>query len=305
MEVIFLGTSGSIPTKRRSLPSLLIEYLNQFYLFDCGEGTQRQMRFAGINFMRIENIFITHLHGDHLLGLPGLIQSMDFLEKRGSVNIYGPPGLKEAIKHMLEIGSFKLNFLKLNVKEVKEGKVLEGDRFVISCVKTIHTENSLAYCFEEKPKRKFLKEKALALGVPEGRLFSKLQRGEAVKLPNGKIVTPDQVLSKEIPGRKVVYSGDTRPCEKVIELAKNADILIHDSTFLSKDYEESKGFLHSTAKEAAEVAKKANVKKLFLFHISQRYTKNDYLLEKEAREIFPESFLAEDLLRVKVEKHDI
>jgi len=301
MELVFLGTSGCVPTKERNLSCIFLEYLGEYFLFDCGEGSQRQMRFAGINFMRIDNVFITHLHADHFLGLGGMIQSMDFLERTKHLDIYGPKGLKDTMEHMLSMGTFQMDSMSVRVHEIKPGPVMQGDRYKITCAKTEHTENSLAYCFEENPKRKFLKKKALELGIPEGRLFSKLQRGETVEI-RGKEITPDQVLSKPIPGRKVVYTGDTRVCENVIKLAENADVLIHDGTFSHEELENVAKAGHSTVKQAAEVAKKANVKKLFLTHISQRYT-DPKKLEREAREIFPEARVAEDLMRIKIEKH--
>lgn len=301
MEIVFLGTTGPIPTERRNLSSIFMEYLNEHFLFDCGEGTQRQMRIAGINFMRIDRVFITHLHADHFLGLGGLIQSMDFLERKRPLNIYGPKGLKNTINHMLSMGTFRLDSLELNAYEINEGIILKGKNYTISCTNTDHTPDSLAYCFDEDPKRRFLKKKALDLGVPEGRMFSKLQDGETVVVHRKKI-TPDDVLSDPIPGRKIVYTGDTRVCENVIKLAENADILIHDGTFSHDEIENVKKAGHSTAKQAAEVAKIANVKKLYLTHVSQRYT-DARLLEKEARGIFPESYVAEDFMRVKVERH--
>jgi ribonuclease Z len=304
MEIIFLGTSGAVPTKKRNLPSLLVEYLNEYFLFDCGEGTQRQMLFAKINFMRIDNIFISHLHADHFLGLGGLIQSMDFLERTKVLNIYGPKGMKSTMEHMLSMGTFILDSFSVKVHEVSSGGlVMEGERYKISATKNFHTSNSLAYSFEEKAKRKFLKEKALKLGVPEGKLFSKLQKGQEVKY-KGKVISPDQVLSKPIPGRKIVYSGDTKFCEDLIEFSKNADILVHDSTFSHEEEENAHESGHSTAKDAAKIAKKAKVGKLFLTHISQRYP-DAKILEDEAREIFPESYVAKDLMRIKIEKHDI
>ena len=303
MEIVFLGTSGSIPSRERNLPSILIEYLNQYFLFDCGEGTQRQMRFTDINFMRIDNIFITHLHADHFLGLGGLIQSMDFLERTRTLNIYGPRGMERTMEHMLSMGTFILDSLKIKVHEIKEGLVLEDERYRITCTRTEHIQNSFAYCFEETAKRKFLKDKAMALGIPEGRLFSKLQRGQIIEF-DGKKITPKQVLSDPIQGRKIVYTGDTRASEKIVEFARNADILIHDSTLSYDDLDTGRKIDHSSAREAAEIAKKANVKKLYLTHISQRYP-DAKKLELEAREIFSESYVAEDLMRIKVKKHDI
>lgn len=301
MEVVFLGTSGCVPTKERNLSSILIEYLGEMFLFDCGEGTQRQMRFADINFMRIDNVFLTHLHADHFLGLGGLIQSMDFMKRSRVLHIYGPTGTKETIEKLLSLGTFQMDSMKVETHEVTSGIVKESERYTISCTKTKHTRDSLAYCLEEKPKRRFLKEKALKLGIPEGRLFSRLQSGETIEY-KGKKFTPDDVLSEPIKGRKIVYSGDTQPCEAVIQLAADADILIHDGTFSQEDIDAEDRILHSSAYEAAEVAKKANVKKLYLTHISQRYP-DTKKLEEEAKKVFPESYIAEDLLRIKVLKH--
>jgi ribonuclease Z len=301
MELVFLGTSGCVPTRERNLSCLLLEFLGEFFLFDCGEGSQRQMRFAGINFMRIDYVFITHLHADHFLGLGGMIQSMDFLERTRPLNIYGPLGLKDTMEHILSMGTFQMDSMSVNVHEIEPGLVLEGDRYTITCAGTEHTRNSLAYCFEEKSKRRFLKKKALELGVPEGRLFSRLQRGESVEV-KGKKISPDLVLSDPIPGRKVVYTGDTRVCENVVKLAEDADVLIHDGTFSHEEVDRVSEAGHSTVRQAAEVAIKANVKRLFLTHISQRYT-DPRKLELEAREVFPESYVAEDLMRVKVSRH--
>jgi ribonuclease Z len=301
VEIVFLGTSGCVPTRERGLSSILIDYLGEQFLFDCGEGTQRQMRFAEINFMRIDNVFLTHLHADHFLGLGGMIQSMDFLERKEPLHIYGPEGTKATIDHLLSVGTFQMDCMKVEVHEISPGIIKEGERYTISCARTDHTKNSLAYCFEEKPKRRFLRQKALDLGVPESKLFSKLQDGESVEV-NGKEITPEQVLSDPIPGRKVVYSGDTRVCESVTELAKDADILIHDGTFSKEDEENTQKANHSTSTQAAEVAKKANVQRLYLTHISQRYP-DATPLQEEARKVFPESYVAADLMRIKVEKH--
>jgi ribonuclease Z len=301
VEIVFLGTSGCVPTRERGLSSILIDYLGEQFLFDCGEGTQRQMRFADINFMRIDNVFLTHLHADHFLGLGGMIQSMDFLERKEPLHIYGPEGTKATIDHLLSVGTFQMDCMRVEVHEIAPGIIKEGERYTISCARTDHTKNSVAYCFEEKLKRRFLKQKALDLGVPEGRLFSKLQDGETVEV-NGKRITPEQVLSEPIPGRKIVYSGDTRVCDSVTELAKNADILIHDGTFSNEDVENVQKACHSTTTQAAEVAKKAGVKKLYLTHISQRYP-DAKILEDEARKVFPESYVAADLMRIKVAKH--
>ena len=301
MEIIFLGTSGCVPTEKRNLPAVLLDYLGQYFLFDCGEGTQRQMRFAKLNFMNIDNVFITHLHADHFLGLGGMIQSMDFMDRTQDLNIYGPAGIRETIDYLLSTGTFILDKFEVKVTEVSPGPVTEGEKYAVTCAKTDHTANSIAYCFEEKPHRRFLKQKALDLGIPEGRLFSELQEGKTIEI-KGKKIHADQVLSDPIPGRKMVYTGDTRACDTIIKFAENADILIHDATFSREDEENTKDAAHATASQAAEAAKKANVKLLYLTHISQRYTQPEKL-QQEAREIFPESHVAEDLMRVKIPKH--
>jgi ribonuclease Z len=189
----------------------------------------------------------------------------------------------------------------VKVNEADEGLVCEGGRYTITAAHTDHTRNSIAYCFTENQHRRFNKQKALELGVPEGRLFSRLQNGETIEV-NGKTITPDQVLSNPILGRKIVYTGDTRPCDAVVKLAEDADLLIHESMFIHEDLENTKDAAHSTAKQAAEVALKAGVKKLYLTHISQRYPETDKLLQ-EAREIFPETYIAEDFMKIKIPKH--
>ncbi len=301
MEIVFLGTAGSLPTEKRGLPAIFLDYMGEYTLFDCGEGTQRQMRIAGINFMRINNVFITHLHADHFMGLPGLMQSMDFLERKKPLEIYGPPGLEDTLDHILSLGTFKPDALEIQAHEIDEGTVIKGERYTITATRVSHTKNSLGYCFQEDAKRTFLKQKALALGIPEGNLFSKLQRGETIE-HKGKTFHPDQVLGEPVTGRKIVYTGDTRACDAVAELAEGADILIHDGTYSQEDIEKVEDREHSTAAQAAHTAKKADVKKLYLTHISQRYP-DPKPLEEEARAIFPESYVAEDFLKIKVPRH--
>jgi ribonuclease Z len=301
MEVTFLGTSGCIPTEKRGLSAIHLDYLGEHMLFDCGEGTQRQMRLADLNFMNLDNIYITHLHADHFLGLGGMIQSMDFLERERPLNVYGPTGMQDAMDKLLTIGSFRLDFLRVNTHEVGEGIVYEGKRYKITAANTSHTRNSLAYCFTEDPHSKFNRQIAIDLGVPVGPMFKRLSAGELVEV-NGKTITPEQVLDPPIVGRKLVYTGDTRPCEAVVELAEGADVLIHESMFSQQDVDATKDAAHSTSRQAAEVAKKANVGRLYLTHISQRYTETGELLA-EAREVFPQTYIAEDLMKVKIKKH--
>ncbi|ODS37270.1 ribonuclease Z [Candidatus Altiarchaeales archaeon WOR_SM1_SCG] len=310
MEIVFLGTAGTVPTETRNHPALVIDYLNEPFLFDCGEGTQRQIRLAKINPMRINHIFITHFHADHILGLGGLIRSIDFMGRENELNIYAPPGFDRILENLISIGAYRPNRFGINVRKAGEGVILEGENYKVTCTQTDHTGvRSVAYCFSENDKRTFLKQKALSLGVPEGRLFSKLQKGNPVEIEIKdknkilkKIISPDDVLSDPVPGRKVIYTGDTKPCENVIKIAKNCDVLIHDSTFSEEQGEVVDDMGHSTAKQAAVVAKSANAGSLYLMHISQRYTEPEKLV-KEARAVFEKSYIANDFMRVKVGKH--
>jgi len=304
MKVIFLGSGGSVPTKERGMPSVLIEYMNELFLFDCGEGTLRQIMIYSskngknkekINFMHINKIFISHFHADHIGGLIGIINTTNFFERKDPLEIYGGKGI-EAIIRKLPIPNNAMQFVKTH--EISENSIIEGERYKIIPFKTIHAPESFGFVFEEKEKRKFLKEKAIALGIPEGKLYSKLQKGESINF-NGKIITPDMVLSEPVKGRKIVYTGDTCPCENTIKFANDCDMLIHDSTYSNADIDKISDYGHTTALQAAEIAKKANAKSLFLIHISQRYT-NPKILEDEAKKIFENSFVVHDFMTVKI-----
>ncbi len=304
LRVIFLGTAGSIPTPKRSLPAIVIQRKDELLIFDCGEGIQRQMIQAGVGFHRKTKVFITHLHGDHVLGLPGLLQTMSLLDRERKLEIYGPPGIEAFVNAIQQTVQFNLTF-PLEILEVKDANIVcEEKEYEVRAVWADHVVPSLAYALIEKPRPgKFNPEKAKALGIPEGPLWSKLQHGSAVKLPNGRVVKSEEVVGPPRPGRKVVYSGDTRPTENVVELAQNADLLIHDGTLddelTDKAYEDG----HSTASQAAEIANKAKVKWLILTHISARYKNANVLLE-QARKIFPKTDIAEDFMKIDLPLKD-
>ncbi|MGB2826190.1 MAG: ribonuclease Z [Thermoplasmata archaeon] len=298
MKIIFLGTGGTYPSKERNVSSVAVQIGRDVVMFDCGEGTQRQLMHSSVSFMRMKAIMVTHLHADHFLGIPGLVQSMSLNGREEPLKIFGPLGTSEAVKSMLTLGYFKSQF-DVQPVDLGPGETVEFETFHVKASEASHTVPALIYALEEHPRPgKFDLGKATELGVPSGPLFRSLQEGNAVQTNRG-LVAPSQVIGEKRRGRKVVYTGDTRPCEGVHALATDADVLIHDCTFGSEHSTTASEFGHSTAKQAAETAKAANVHRLFLIHFSPRY---DDLgtLETEAREIFPNTTAARDLEVVEV-----
>ena len=303
IEVIILGTASSIPTKDRNSSSIVIIREGEYFMFDCGEGTQRQMMKARLGFNRPMKIFITHLHGDHVLGLPGLLQTMSFLDRSRPLEIYGPRGLKKFIECTLDSLRVELTF-DLKVKQIVEGVVYERRDLIVRAKRGKHSILTYAYRFEEKERPgRFNVEKALALGVPRGPLWKKLQMGETVKVRD-KIVKPEDVLGPPRKGLSVGISGDTRPVDDFSEFFKDVDLLIFEATYSDDHIDIAKEYLHSTAWEAAEIAKLCNVKGLVLVHFSNRYRDVSKLV-KEANEIFPNVIEGKDLLRIEVTEEGI
>lgn len=300
LRIIFLGTAGSLPTNDRSLPSIIIQREGEVLMFDCGEGTQRQMMRANIGFNRRMIVFITHMHGDHVLGLPGMIQTMSLLGRDKPLKIYGPPGIKAFIDAITSTVEFWLSF-PVEVNEINsEGVAYNCNDYEVHAIWADHTIPSLAYALVEKPRPgKFYPERAIALGVPKGPLWARLQRGMKVVLQDGRVVEPSDVLGPPRPGRKIVYSGDTRPSEKIAELAAGANVLIHEATLSDELLERAIEEGHSTPSGAARIALKAGVKLLVLTHISARYVETDTLLN-EAKRIFPDTIIARDLEEIEV-----
>jgi ribonuclease Z len=232
MRVIFLGTAGSVPTPERSLPAMLVQRQNEHLMFDCGEGVQRQMIRAKVGFHKKMKIFVSHMHGDHVLGLPGLLQTMALMDRQRKVEIYAPKGIKSFLEGTREALQFALTF-PVEIHEVTDaGIICAEEEYIVQSAWSNHAIPSLAYAFVEKPRSgRFYPEKARALGVPEGELWSKLQHGEKITLPNGRVVNPEEVVGAQRPGRKIVYTGDTRPFKGFPKFAANADLVIHDATF--------------------------------------------------------------------------
>ena len=295
MEIIFLGTSSAVPTLERNHPSIALRAFAEVMLFDCGEGTQRQLIEAKISPMKITKIFISHFHGDHILGLGGLIQSLGFRGREKDLDIYGPKGLHKIINAISSFGYFQKNY-NLNIHEIQDGTIIETEDYVVECAKVEHNIPSYAFSIREKKKPLFLREKAEELGIPPGPLYGKLHNGEEVEF-EGRIIKPEQVLGEAKKGNKISYSGDTRPCEAMIRLARDSDILIHESTYEAEDYQRAVDNAHSTSVEAAEIAKEAEVKELVLTHISTRYT-SDENIKSEAQKVFKNTKVARDYMKI-------
>lgn len=299
MRIVFLGTGGGMPSRRRGLPAIAIKYAGSTLLFDCGESTQRQAILAGLGFKKDFKIFLTHLHGDHVLGLPGLLYTMSMLDRNDPVEIYGPAGTKEVVDALLVTTDGTTTF-PLKITEVGEGVVYMSQEYKVETIKTKHTIESLAYKLQEKERPGKMRIEYLeSIGLPRGPLWGKLQRGHVV-VYKGRKITPEDAVGPPRKGRSVVYTGDTRPTERIVEFSKNADVLIHDATFSHELFERAKAEGHSTAREAAEVAAAAAVKRLYLFHISPRYDDEPEQLLSEARSIFPQTYLSEDLMQLDV-----
>lgn len=271
LRVTFLGTSAAIPTVSRNPSGIFVNREGDRLLFDVGEGTQRQMMRSGTGF-GVSDVFLTHLHGDHVLGLPGLLQTWAFTDRTDPVTIHTPAGTRGRLRQFLFALEGEPGY-PLTIEEVDPGTVaLRGDEYEVRGVATEHDTRSVGYALvEDDRKGRFDRERAEELGVPVGPHFSRLHKGEAVSLDDGTEVSPDEVVGPPRPGRTVVYTGDTRPTRRVARAAADADLLIHDGTFASDHRERAAETAHSTAREAAEIAAEAGARHLVLTHISSRY----------------------------------
>jgi len=278
LEVIFLGTGGIMPTRERNVPAIAIRYKGEILLFDVGEGTIRQMNTAKISPMKVEKIFITHFHGDHYLGLAALIQTMNLWNREKPLHIYGPKYTFEFVQNFLNSGFFRPGF-EVHVHELGETRLKFGDYEVWS-FKVEHGIPALGYVFKERDRRgKFVPEKLAQYGLKPGPILGKLEKEGKIEV-NGKVIRLEDVTGPKRRGVKIAYTGDTEPAERVKLFSERADLLIHDATYLSAE-DRGEGY-HSTVGEACEIAKKARVKLLALFHRAFRYTYDEYLREAEA-----------------------
>lgn len=304
MDFVFLGTGAGLPAKLRNVTSIVLQLLEErgtIWLFDCGEATQHQILHTTVKTRRIEKIFITHLHGDHIYGLPGLLGSRSFQGGAEPVTIYGPQGIATFVKTALEVSQTHLKY-PLEFSEVSEGVVFEDQQFLVEARLLEHALPSYGYRITEKDKPGELKVTLLReAGIKPGPIYKLLKDGETVQLEDGRIINGVDFTGDPIKGKIVTVLGDTRPCQNAIELSLESDYVIHEATFKAGQEEMAYAYFHSTTVQAAETAIKARAKHLILTHISSRFTENDEAgLLEEAEVLFPNVVLAKDLMQIKI-----
>lgn len=304
MELIFLGTGAGTPSKERNVSALaltLLQEANSIWLFDCGEATQHQLLYTSLKPRKINKIFITHLHGDHVFGLPGFLSSRSFLGGTSHLTIYGPPGIKNFVQTNLEATQTHLPY-PLTIEEINTQQVLENDRFTVDCVYLDHGIPSVGYRITEKDRPgELLASKLKTAGIEPGPIYQQIKEQEVVTTPDGEKLYRNDYLGPDKKGKIITILGDTRYNERHIEFVKNSDVLVHEATFNAASSDRAKDYFHSTTAQAAAIAKKANAGKLILNHISSRYQSNDYpeLLD-EARHIFPNTEIAYDFFQFPI-----
>jgi ribonuclease Z len=299
LSVTFLGTGAACPTVDRNVAALAVQREGETILFDCGEGTQRQMMRYGVGFSFTE-VFFTHFHADHMLGITGLLRTMGLQDRSAPVTLYGPRGAQRILGAAMSLG-IERNKFPVEVMEIKAGDRLRRDEYDIVVFETQHRADTVGYALAEHTRLgRFHPERARELGVPEGPLWGRLHKGETVTLDDGRTVSPPDLVGAPRRGRTLVYSGDTRPHLALLEAARGADLLIHEATFGGDESDRAVETGHSTAAEAARVALEAGVRRLVLTHISPRYTRDAPELLAEARAVFPETAIARDGMTVEV-----
>ncbi|GEN52159.1 ribonuclease Z [Halobacillus faecis] len=306
MELFFLGTGSGVPSKERNVSSLVLRLLEErgtTWVFDCGEGTQQQILNTNIRPRRIEVIFITHLHGDHIYGLPGLLSSRSFQGGETPVTVYGPRGLKDYIDISLELSGTHLRY-PLYIEEVEEGELFEDEQFIVEAVKLEHGLESYGYILKEKDQLGELQpDKLKALGVKPGPIYQKIKNQPRTVLEDGRVINRKDVIGPPKKGRKVAIFGDTRYLPHLEEVLKGSDVLVHEATFAGDEEKMAYDYFHSTVKQAATLAEKANVGELILNHVSSRY-QGDSVEEllNEAQQIFPNTTIAYDFYQHPIKR---
>ena len=291
LDLVFLGTSGSVPTAQRAPSALLLRRGGERLLFDCGEGTQRQLLRSSVGLPELPEVFVSHFHADHYLGLPGMLKTFALRGRELPLTVYGPRGLKDLFSTLRRV--FGRLPYALELVELRPGDVLERGEYNLVTFPVAHALESLGFALVEHPRPgRFDVAAADGLGVPSGPERGLLQAGESVQLPDGRVVTPDEVLGPPRPGRRVVLSGDTAYSPLVLEAARRAEVLVHEATFLDEERERAAETAHATAVEAAELARDAEVGLLALTHLSNRYFGPE--VAREARTIFPDTVVPKD-----------
>jgi ribonuclease Z len=297
LDLVFLGTAGSMPTAQRAPTALLLRRGGERLLFDCAEGTQRQLLRSSVGLPELTEVFLTHFHADHYAGLPTMMKTFALRGRDVPLTIYGPAGLMELFATLKRI--FGRLTYPYDLVELRPGEALERGEYLLETFRTEHGVSGLGYALVELPRPgRFDVDVADSLGVPAGPERGRLQRGEAVTLADGRAVAPADVLGPPRPGRKVVISGDTAPAPTVLEAARGADVLVHEATFCEDERERARETSHSTAADAAELARLADVRLLALTHLSPRYFASD--VAREARAIFPETVVPRDYDTIEV-----
>jgi ribonuclease Z len=303
VRITFLGTAAARPTVGRNVSSLIIQREGDVMMFDCGEGTQRQMMRYGTGFS-FSDIFFTHLHADHFLGVIGLLRTLGLQAREEPIDLWTPRGTTETLRQAVELGVERVPF-EVRIRELAPGDAVQRGVYDVVAFRTQHRGGlSLGYAVVEHARLgRFDAAKAREMGIPEGPLWGKLHHGEAVEV-DGRVFRAEDVVGPARPGRRVVYTGDTRPCKATIEHSRAADLLIHEATFAQDEADRAQQTGHSTAREAAEVAKSAEVLRLALTHFSPRYADDPRVLEREARAVYPEAVAAHDGLVIEVPYRD-
>jgi ribonuclease Z len=311
LQITFLGTSSGVPTRSRNVSSIALRLPQraEIWLFDCGEGTQHQILRSDLKISQIVRIFVTHMHGDHIYGLMGLLASCGLAGNPSRIDIYGPPKLEEYLKACGRYSQTHFSY-PVKVHTVKPGIVFEDSDYTVRCAPLTHRVPAFGYRVIEKDKPgRFNVEQATAMGIPAGPLYGRLKRGEVVTLPDGRTINGADLCGETQAGRKFAYCTDTIYCDAAVELAQDADLLVHEATFAHQDAELAYQRLHSTSTMAAQVALSAHVKQLIMTHFSPRYAPGNLIgiddLLTEARAIFPNTVLAYDFLSYTIPRRQV
>lgn len=298
MDVWNIGTSSAVPTRDRGLPCHMINFEGERILFDCGEGAQRRIMMDKLGLMKINRIFISHWHADHFSGLLGLIQTMEMEGREKPLYIYGPPRTEEFTDRILDTGYFQRSY-DIIVEDIVEGDIIVGEGYTVRPFEVEHGINAFGFSFEEDRKVKANKQKMEEYGLGSSPKIGDLKKGETIEW-EGETIEPEEVV-EEVPGRKIVYSGDTAKCQNTIDNAEEADLLIHEATCLHEMIDERRN--HTSAKQAAEIAREADVEELVLTHISRRFRDTDQELLDEAKQVFENTELGEDGKHFEIKPH--